>query len=81
MRPLLIRVPMMVATLLVVSFLTFGMTTLLKGDPAVLILGPEGAQDPEAVAAVREDLRLDDPLPSRYGAWRGDAVTGDLGRS
>lgn len=81
MRQLLIRVPMMVATLLVVSFLTFGMTTLLKGDPAVLILGPEGAQDPEAVAAVREDLRLDDPLPSRYVAWLGDAVTGDLGRS
>ena len=81
MRQLLIRVPMMVATLLVVSFLTFGMTTLLKGDPAVLILGPEGAQDPEAVAAVREDLRLDDPLPSRYISWVGDAVTGDLGRS
>ncbi len=81
MRQLLIRLPMMVATLLVVSFLTFGMSTLLKGDPAVLILGPEGAQDPEAVAAVREDLRLDDPLPSRYISWLGDAVTGDLGRS
>ena len=81
MRQLLIRVPMMVATLLVVSFLTFLLTALLKGDPAVMILGPEGAQDPEAVAAVREDLRLDDPLPSRYVAWLGDAVTGDLGRS
>jgi peptide/nickel transport system permease protein len=81
MRQLLIRLPMMVATLLVVSFLTFLLTTLLKGDPALMILGPEGAQDPEAVAAVREDLRLDDPLPTRYVAWLGDAVTGDLGRS
>jgi peptide/nickel transport system permease protein len=81
MRQLLIRLPMMVATLLVVSFLTFLLTTLLKGDPALMILGPEGAQDPEAVAAVREDLRLDNPLPTRYVAWLGDAVTGDLGRS
>jgi peptide/nickel transport system permease protein len=72
---------MMVATLLVVSFLTFLLTSLLKGDPAVVILGPEGAKDPAAVAAVREDLHLDDPLPVRYVNWLGDAVTGDLGRS
>lgn len=81
MRQLLIRLPIMVATLLVVSFLTFLLTALLKGDPAVVILGPEGAKDPEAVAAVREDLHLDDPLPERYVNWLGDAVTGDLGRS
>jgi peptide/nickel transport system permease protein len=72
---------MMVATLLVVSFLTFLLTSLLKGDPAVVILGPEGAKDPAAVAAVREDLHLDDPLPVRYLNWLGDAATGDLGRS
>ena len=81
MAQLLRRLPMMVATLLVVSFLTFLLTSLLKGDPAVVILGPEGAKDPAAVAAVREDLRLDDPLPVRYVDWLGDAVTGDLGRS
>lgn len=81
MRQLLIRLPIMVATLLVVSFLTFLLTALLKGDPAVVILGPEGAKDPEAVAAVRDDLHLDDPLPQRYVNWLGDAVTGDLGRS
>ena len=81
MQQLLRRLPMMVATLLVVSFLTFLLTSLLKGDPAVVILGPEGAKDPAAVAAVREDLHLDDPLPVRYVNWLGDAVTGDLGRS
>ena len=81
MQQLLRRLPMMVATLLVVSFLTFLLTSLLKGDPAVVILGPEGAKDPAAVAAVREDLHLDDPLPVRYVNWLGDAATGDLGRS
>ena len=81
MAQLLRRLPIMVATLLVVSFLTFLLTSLLKGDPALVILGPEGAKDPAAVAAVREDLHLDDPLPVRYVNWLGDAVTGDLGRS
>jgi peptide/nickel transport system permease protein len=64
------RLPAMVATLLIVSFLTFLLTSLLPGDPAVQIL-----------AAVRDDLRLDDPVPVRYLDWLGDAVTGDLGRS
>lgn len=75
------RLPAMVATLLIVSFLTFLLTSLLPGDPAVQILGAEGASDPQALAAVREDLRLDDPIPVRYLDWLGDAVTGDLGRS
>lgn len=73
------RLPVVVATLLCVSFLTFMLTSLLPGDPARSILG-EQASD-EAVAAVREDLHLDDPLPSRYVRWLGDAVQGDLGRS
>jgi peptide/nickel transport system permease protein len=75
------RLPAMVATLLIVSFLTFLLTSLLPGDPAVQILGAEGASDAQALAAVREDLRLDDPVPVRYLDWLGDAVTGDLGRS
>ena len=75
------RLPAMMATLLIVSFLTFLLTSLLPGDPAVQILGPEAANDPESLAAVREDLRLDDPLLNRYGAWLGDVTSGDLGRS
>ncbi|HEX6425939.1 MAG TPA: ABC transporter permease [Acidimicrobiales bacterium] len=75
------RLPTMAATLLVVSFLTFLLTSLLPGDPALEILGAEGASDPEAVAVVREELRLDDPLLARYAGWLGDVVTGDLGRS
>lgn len=81
MEQVLRRLPSMVATLLVVSFLTFLLTSLLPGDPVVQILGPEGAQDEQAVATVRDDLHLDDPLPARYVSWLADAVTGDLGRS
>jgi peptide/nickel transport system permease protein len=69
-----------VPVLLAVSFLTFLMMSLLPGCVECQILGPD-AMDERALAAVREDLRLDDPLPVRYVAWLGDAVTGDLGRS
>jgi peptide/nickel transport system permease protein len=74
------RLPSLIATLLAVSILTFLMTSLLPGDPALQILGAENAT-PEAIAAVRSELNLDDPLPLRYLNWIGDAVTGDFGRS
>lgn len=74
------RLPSLIATLLAVSILTFLMTSLLPGDPALQILGAENAT-PEAIAAVRADLGLDDPLPVRYLHWIGDALTGDFGRS
>src|ERR1700754_4704312 len=55
------------------------LTALLPGDPARQILGDQAT--PEAVAAVRADLGLDDPLPLRYLSWLGGVVTGDLGTS
>ncbi|HZM42129.1 MAG TPA: ABC transporter permease [Acidimicrobiales bacterium] len=75
------RLPAMLATLLIVSFLTFLLTSLLPGDPAIQILGADNANDPDSVEVVREELRLDDPLLVRYGAWLGDVARGDLGRS
>ncbi len=74
------RVPALIVTLLVVSFLTFQLTSLLPGDPAVQILGPDAATE-ENVAEVREELGLDDPVLTRYASWVGDVATGDLGRS
>ena len=75
------RLPAMLATLLIVSFLTFLLTSLLPGDPAVQILGADAANDPDSLEVVRKELRLDDPLLERYGAWLSDVATGDLGRS
>ncbi|MEM8922980.1 MAG: ABC transporter permease [Actinomycetota bacterium] len=75
------RVIRLVATLLAVSFLTFSMTLLLPGDPVNAILPPTAPRDQETVDRIRAELRLDDPLLSRYVSWLGDAVQGDLGRS
>lgn len=69
----------LVPVILAASFLTFMLMSLLPGDPAVNILGTNTS--PETIEALREELRLDDPLPLRYLAWLGDAATGDLGRS
>lgn len=74
------KLPSLLATLLAVSLLTFLTTSLLPGDPALQILGPEAAT-PEAIASVRAELGLDDPMPVRYLNWLGDALTGDFGRS
>lgn len=75
------RLARLVATIFAVTFLTFLMTYLLPGDPAVAILGTEGIQNEELLEQVREDLNLNDPFYERYWAWLSDAVTGDLGRS
>ena len=79
-RLLAAKAVVLVTVLLAVSFLSFLMLNLLPGCVECQILGPDNL-DPEAVEQVRSDLRLDDPLPIRYVAWLGDALTGDLGQS
>lgn len=66
--------------LFAVSLLTYLLLSLLPGDPALQILGTSAVSQ-ESLAAVREELRLNDPLPVRYLSWLANAVTGDLGRS
>jgi peptide/nickel transport system permease protein len=71
----------LVATLLVVSFLTFLLVNLLPGDAINALIPIEAQQDQEYVAQVRAEWGLDDPMLVRYGKWLGDAVRGDLGDS
>jgi peptide/nickel transport system permease protein len=73
------RLLQLVPTIFLVTLATFLLVDLIPGDPAYAILGENAT--PEAVAALHDRLRLDDPLPERYAQWLGDAVTGDLGMS
>jgi peptide/nickel transport system permease protein len=66
-------------TLLFVSALAFIAVRVLPGDPALLIMGPEG--NPEATARLRAALGLDRPIPVQYVEWLGRALRGDLGVS
>jgi peptide/nickel transport system permease protein len=69
--------------LFVVSLVSFGLFALTPGDPAVVLLEASGMHSPppEAVAAKRAELHLDDPLVLQYVHWLGGALHGDFGRS
>ncbi len=81
-RYLLGRLATALPTLLLLTFAAFILTTAARGDPAEAALR-QGGQEPtrEAIAAYRQQLGLDDPLPIRYGRWLIGLTHGDLGRS
>jgi peptide/nickel transport system permease protein len=73
------RLGFMVLTLLLTSLIVFVVTQWLPGDVARVLLGREAGE--EALAELREELGLDDPLPLQYVTWLADFFTGDWGRS
>lgn len=79
-RVLATRLLRLLGTLLAVTFLTFSLTSLLPGDPAVAVLGGD-IQDPAMIDQVREELGLNEPFLVRYFEWLGNALQGDLGQS
>ena len=75
------RAAMLVAALLVSSFIIFGSLDLAPGDPLATLTGGR-TLPPEAVASLRAQYHLDDPFLVRYVDWLGNAVLhGDLGNS
>ncbi|WP_134681844.1 ABC transporter permease [Paracoccus ravus] len=73
------RLGLGVVTLALVSVLVFAGTEILPGDVAAAILGQNAT--PESLAALREQLGLDAGAVSRYFAWAGGILHGDLGVS
>lgn len=73
------RLGSMLLTVLLASFLVFFAIQALPGDVATQVLGQDAT--PEAVARVREQLGLDQPVLQRYLDWLGGMVTGDFGDS
>lgn len=68
-----------ILTLLIVSALVFFITSMLPGDAAQMILGQSAT--PETVAALRQQLGLDQPLVMRYFSWLAGMFQGDFGTS
>ncbi len=64
---------------LLVSFIVFFLIHLVPGDPAAVLLGEDAS--PQDLAALRKELGLDQPLPTQYALWLGQAVHGNFGRS
>lgn len=79
MKYVIKRALTLLATMLIVSFLTFAAFALISGDTATARLGTSAT--PERLAALRAELGLDRPLLVRYGEWLLGFFTGDLGVS
>ncbi len=73
------RLGLGLATLLAVSVIIAFIVELLPGDITEAILGQ--AATPEAVAAFRREIGLDQPAYIRYLDWLSGILTGDLGQS
>lgn len=62
-----------------VAVVTFFISRIAPGDPAQLIAGPRAS--PEAIAAIRADLKLDQPLFEQFMDYLTRLLSGDLGVS
>jgi peptide/nickel transport system permease protein len=76
---LLRRILLGLLTLFLVSIVVFAATQLLPSDPARAILGRNAT--PDALAAHRRQLHLDQSPLHQYLHWLGGLLRGDLGHS
>jgi peptide/nickel transport system permease protein len=78
-RLILRRLAQGVLTLFLISLVVFAAVLALPGDAATAILGREAT--PERVAALRDQLNLNDSVITQYLDWIGGVLTGSFGES
>ncbi|HWV83519.1 MAG TPA: ABC transporter permease [Hyphomicrobiaceae bacterium] len=71
------RLMLAIPSLIGVVIVTFLLTRALPGDPAAYFAGPAATE--EAVAQIRKQLGLDQPLPQQFVRYVGDLARGDMG--
>jgi peptide/nickel transport system permease protein len=79
LRFVVTRFASLVPILFGISAVTFCLIRLVPGDPVIALLGLEA--DENAIATLRRQLSLDQPLLVQYVAWLGRILSGDFGRS
>jgi peptide/nickel transport system permease protein len=77
------RLLLIVPTLLGVATIVFLIMRVIPGDVALLILGGDdgGQIDAQQLAAVRQQLGLDQPLIVQFGKWLWGVLHFDFGKS
>jgi len=75
LRRLLLSIPTLFGVLVVVFLLLY----VAPGDPVMAMVGERA--DPQTIARLRAELRLDDPLPTQFAHYAGGVLRGDLGNS
>ncbi|SLN53491.1 ABC transporter permease [Roseisalinus antarcticus] len=73
------RLALLIPVLIGVSIASFFLIRLIPGDPVLLIV-PETATEAD-IAAARERLGLDQPVPVQYLRYLGGVLQGDFGTS
>ncbi|MBJ3778145.1 ABC transporter permease [Acuticoccus mangrovi] len=73
------RILATIPVMALVAVVVFALLYFAPGDPAEVIAGDHAS--PETIAAIRQSLGLDQPLPIRFAAWAGQLLQGDLGVS
>jgi len=73
------RLVTVIPTLIGVVIVTFLLTRVLPGDPAVYFAGP--AATPQSIAEIRKTLGLDRPLPDQFARYVNDLAHGYFGNS
>ena len=74
-RRLLFLIPL----LLGLSIVMFTIIRLAPGDPALAMMSPTAASNPDYLEQTRKNLGLDQPLPVQYLTWLGNMLQGDFG--
>ena len=81
-KKLALRLAQILVVLVGISFVTFLLTYLSPGDPVRNMYTAAGIMPTEElVAETREDLGLNDPLPTQYLRWLRNCLRGDFGKS
>ena len=75
LRRLLLSIPTLFGVLIVAFLLLY----VAPGDPVMAMVGERA--DEATIARLRQELRLNDPLPVQFGHYVAGIVKGDLGKS
>ncbi|PKB65268.1 MAG: hypothetical protein BZY82_09060 [SAR202 cluster bacterium Io17-Chloro-G3] len=81
-RYLVRRISLFLPTIIIASFVVFGLMRFLPGDVALVILGGDAEQEgfyEEDIENLREQLGLLDPFYVQYGKWMWSMSSGGYG--
>lgn len=73
------RMLFLIPLLLGLSIVMFTIIRLAPGDPALAMMSPSAASNPQYLEQTRKNLGLDEPLPVQYLTWLGNMLRGDFG--
>ncbi|MDX8480128.1 ABC transporter permease [Mesorhizobium sp. VK24D] len=68
-----------IAVMAMVGIFVFLLLRLAPGDPAAIIAGDKAA--PQVIAAIRQQLGLNEPIPVQFVHWLFSVLGGDFGTS